>query len=714
MEETMHKIFMEFMLLAAAVVLLVSGSFADSPVTLWSETYGGPDDDDIASIQQTPDGGYIMVGASASFGPGSCGVYILRTDAHGDTLWTRAYGGADYDFAATIEPTADGGFIIGGGTSSFGSGLQDIYLLRIDANGDTLWTRTYGGPDSEGGAAVCVTSDGGYLISSRTQSFGEGSFDVYLIRTDSNGDTLWTRTYGGAVEDLATNAIQTPDEGFMVSGYTRSYGAGGWDIYLLRTDPNGDTLWTRTYGYPGTDLCAGIRATSDGGYLLVGSTNSLTAGGYDVYILKTDSNGDTLWTRRYGGTENDYGSWANQTSDDGYVVVGHTASFGAGDSDVFLVRTDANGDTLWMRTYGGTAFDAAEDVLQTADQGYIVAAVTWSFGAGGEDGYLIKLSGESPVVRHIADVPNDQGRQVSVSWYRSSLDGPDDGVTITGYSLWRRIDNIDQTLREGSSREHPVLGSLSYPPGDWHYVMTVPAGGEEIYSCVAPTLCDSTWAGMCLSVFFVRAMTPEPLAYFDSEPDSGYSVDNLAPAPPPDLRMLSPTDLAWHEAAEEDFDYFTVYGSETAEFDSSAMLIGQTIGTAMDISEDRHPYYHVTATDFSGNEGDAASVENPYAGVVPTGQLPAAYALGQNRPNPFSLETMVSFDLPHYGRVSLKVFDVKGGLVRTLADGMYPAGRHSVTWAGDDETGSIVAPGIYYMRMDVGDFTDIEKITVLR
>jgi hypothetical protein len=293
-------------------------------------------------------------------------------------------------------------------------------------------------------------------------------------------------------------------------------------------------------------------------------------------------------------------------------------------------------------------------------------------------------------------------------------DAPGDTVVITEYSLWRRIDDLDGAVSVGSESAGRMPHQLTYPPGDWHYVGSVPARGENVYSCVVPTLCDSTSEGMCWSTFFVSAMTPDPLVYFDSEPDSGYSVDNLAPAPPADLRMPTPVELAWDEAQEDDFDYFTVYGSDVSELDETAEVIGFTIGTSLDVSEHLHDYYHVTATDFSGNEGDASSVENPHGGMTNAETLPTVFSFYQNEPNPFEALTVIRFEVPRLSELSIKIYDTEGRLVRTLIDGRTEPGRHAVTWTGDDTKGSPVGPGIYFVRFEAGSHAESEKMLLLR
>jgi len=362
--------------------------------TLWARTYGGSQWEEGHSVQQTSDGEYIIAGFTGSFGAGGWDVYLVKTDSCGNTLWTRTYGGVYDDQGRSVQQTTEGGYIIAGFTGSFGAGSRDVYLVKTDSSGDTLWTRTYGGSEHDCGYCVEQTPDGGYIIAGATSSFGAGAGDVYLLKTNSWGDTLWTRTYGGRNDDGGWCLRQTSDGGYVIVGYTRSFGAGGYDVYLVRTDSSGGTLWTRTYGGSRYDWGRSVQQTYDGGYVIGGYSRSFGACGYNVYLLKTDSCGDTLWTRTYGGSDDDGAYSVRQTSDGGYIIAGWTRSFGAGLSDLCLLKTDSCGDTLWTRTYGGSDGDWGESVQQTIDGNYIVAGVTHSFGAGEADMYLVRVAGE--------------------------------------------------------------------------------------------------------------------------------------------------------------------------------------------------------------------------------------------------------------------------------------------------------------------------------
>jgi hypothetical protein len=380
-----------FMLAGLALLLVglgVGKSVAQAPSWEWVKTFGGSDWDSGSSVQQTSDGGFILVGTTTSFGAGGFDVWLIKTDADGNKLWEKTFGGIRDDRGHSVQQTSDGGFILLGWTESFDAREADVWLIKTDASGNIEWDRTFGGSDRDKGSSVQQTSDGGFILVGYTESFGAGWADVWLIKTDADGNKLWEKTFGGSGLDSGSSVQQTSDGGFILVGYTTSFGAGGFDVWLIKTDADGNKLWEKTFGGSGRDWGSSVQQTSDGGFILVGYTTSFGAG--DVWLIKTDANGNKQWDRTFGGSDWDEGWSVQQTSDGGFIIVGWTWSFGAGGPDVWLIKTDANGNKQWDRTFGGSDWDWGFSVQQTSDGGFIIVGSTESFGAGEGDVLLIK------------------------------------------------------------------------------------------------------------------------------------------------------------------------------------------------------------------------------------------------------------------------------------------------------------------------------------
>ncbi|UCG43131.1 MAG: hypothetical protein JSU73_00510, partial [candidate division WOR-3 bacterium] len=361
----------------------------------WIRTFGGDSWDVGYSVQQTTDGGYIIAGITQSYGAGETDAYLIKTDSRGNQSWYRTFGGISWDPSYSVQQTTDGGYVLTGSTGSYGVN-GDVRLIKTDAGGDTLWTRTFGDLSIDFGYSGQQTEDGGYIVAG-TQYWDVGSTDVYLVKTDANGNLTWSQTYGGSSEDWGRSVRQTTDGGYVIAGDTKSYGAGEEDAYLVKTAADGGLTWSQTFGGPNRDYAASVRQTADGGYIIAGVTFSYGVGSGDVYLIKTDASGNQTWFKTFGGSAADHGYSVQQTADGGYIIVGWTHSYGAGDADVYLIKTDASGNETWFKTFGGSAADRGYSVQQTADGGYIVAGETFSYGEGLGDVYLIKTDANGNV-----------------------------------------------------------------------------------------------------------------------------------------------------------------------------------------------------------------------------------------------------------------------------------------------------------------------------
>lgn len=360
----------------------------------WMKTHGGSNIDVGYCVQQTTDGGYIISGYTRSYGANGHNIWLIKTDSSGNELWNNTFGGSNDDEGESVQQTTDGGYIVTGWTKSYGSGGKDLWLIKTDSQGDEEWNKIFGGAYDDGGTTVQQTTDGGYIISGYTSSYGTGSVDAWLIKTDELGNQEWNKTLGGYSSDGAWCVQQTTDGGYVLTGWTFSSGPGYvGNAWLVKTDNGGNQQWSNAFGGDDVDRGYHVQQTTDSGFIITGYTSSFGAGLDDVLLIKTDSSGNEQWIKTFGGTGRDYGYCIEQTIDGGYIITGYTLSYGAGGDDVWLIKTNADGEKLWDRTYGGVNSDVGYYVQQTSDTGYILTGHTLSYGAGLHDVWLIKIQG---------------------------------------------------------------------------------------------------------------------------------------------------------------------------------------------------------------------------------------------------------------------------------------------------------------------------------
>jgi len=355
----------------------------------WETTFGGASADVGESVQQTTDGGYIITGLTHSYGNGYgySDVYLLKTDVYGVEQWSQTLGGTNYEAGYSIQQTTDGGYIITGGKGGGNGNSEDVYLIKTDVNGVELWSQTFGGTGQDYCFSVQQTTDGGYVITGDTDSYGNGSYDVYLIKTDVNGVELWSQTFGGPYYDEGKSVQQTTDGGYIITGTTGEWGFG--NVYLIKTDGSGIEQWSQTFGASTVnDWGQSVQQTTDGGYIITGGKGGGNGNSEDVYLIKTDGSGIEQWSQTFGGTGSGAGGSVQQTTDGGYIITGYTTSFGNGSRDVYLIKTDGSGIEQWSQTFGGTDDDEGKSVQQTTDGGYIITGTTGGWGF--RNVYLIK------------------------------------------------------------------------------------------------------------------------------------------------------------------------------------------------------------------------------------------------------------------------------------------------------------------------------------
>lgn len=363
--------------LTLIVIALITSSFC---YPQWIVIYGGNADDRAYSIQQTSDGGYIVAGSTESFGEKNYDCLILKLHSDGSIDWQKSYGGNGYDQARSIQQTLDGGYIVAGSTESFGKKNQDLWILKLNCDGTVVWQKSYGGQHKDYARSIHQTADYGYVVAGTTWSFSKGKSDVWVLKLKFDGTIDWQKTYGGNGYDQACSLHQTSDGGYVITGMTKSFGAQDHDFWVLKLNSNGTIIWQKAYGGFYTDYGRSIQQTRDMSFIVAGWTRSFGGGDYDCWVLKLNPDGNIAWQKIYGASGSDHANFIHQTDDGGYIVAGWTDSFGAGNYDLWILKLKPNGAIAWQKTYGGNDMDYAESIRQTSDGGYIVAGNTMSFG----------------------------------------------------------------------------------------------------------------------------------------------------------------------------------------------------------------------------------------------------------------------------------------------------------------------------------------------
>jgi hypothetical protein len=360
-----------------AILGIDSFCVAQMPDTLWTRTFGGPANDYVYDLKQTSDGGYILAG-SGVFGTGGPNVYLVKTDADGDTIWTRYFDAVDSDHASSIHQTEDDGYIVAC------NGFTN--LIRLDEYGDSLWSHDYGIVAN----SISLTDDGGYIL-------GGGVVDgPWIIKTDSLGNVVWSHFFNNNYFSHITHVQQTLDGGYMAAG--TAYSDSNWsDFYIIKMDGSGDTLWTRSYGTNGAEEAHCAQQTFDGGYIL---------SGLFYWTVRTDAAGDTLWCRNYGYDGTGCAYSLQETRDGGYIIGGRT-NRPFMEAQFYMVKTDLDGNIEWEFDYGAAGWDIGHNVCQTDDWGYIMAGWTDLYGTGGMDIMLVRLGYSTGIEDPLTPVPEN-------------------------------------------------------------------------------------------------------------------------------------------------------------------------------------------------------------------------------------------------------------------------------------------------------------------
>ncbi len=390
-----------FLLSVSLCVFLCSSFFFPVYATsTWSKTYGGPREEVPYSLIATSDGGYALAGTTynGTFGSGYYDIWLVKTDSNGVMEWNKTYGGLGEEIARALVATPDGGYAIAGCTRPVGGGNRSFWLVKTDAAGKMQWNKTYG---SGYAYSLATTNDGGYALAG----------DSMWIKADASGNVEWNQTYGAT--SFGTFSLVTTSEG----GYAIAGTSASGDFWLIKANSSGNMQWNRTYSGEGYCWAHDLVTTLDGGYAITGTfddlapfsveigdsmlfatddlaeTQAYSSNPYsDFWLVKTDASGNVQWNRTYGDAGRDIANSLVATSDGGYALAGYSIFSGVG-GDFWLLKTDGFGNMQWNRTYGGAGNEAANSFIETVDGGFAIAGSKTSFGTGDADFWLVKTDG---------------------------------------------------------------------------------------------------------------------------------------------------------------------------------------------------------------------------------------------------------------------------------------------------------------------------------
>ena len=632
-----------------ALVLLVSGAALAQPAAQWSVTLGGDGDEFAHAVALSGDGGFLIAGEKRSFGPASQDGWLVKLDANGKEVWDRRYGGPESDIIYSVQRTSDGGYILAGETHSFGGATasrSNFWLIKINSEGQEEWQRSYDSTDSEGqgesstALAVRQTQDGGYILAGSATgppALENGGTSIRLVRTDPNGELLWTSNAGFSSGALAYDIAEAPDGGFVIVGNSSAVNSGagnsgegrnGSDALLIKTDADGALEWSKTFGGSYNDEARSLALTSDGGYALGGFTWSRGAGLSDFWLVKANSQGEDEWQRTFGGVPRDAAHALIQTSDGGFALAGWSESFIGGDRS-WVVKTDSLGSLEWSTAHPlitdatasataqtGQRSAGARAIRQTPDGGFIVVGWTGAI-HGARDVLVVKLkpaAADSPAPTGNVTVLENTGT-ASITTAAVGFDTVNSGQPLRFWHNGRLIDR-DNPLPAGQlACTQPAPRLLSgarltldqFGSFDSVYV-DVLTDGEDI----APVLSDRgaynfAMEGGIAGNLRVVSQSPceESARLLPEGPSAPSGLNANASASYP-----GSISLDWRDNTESDIFGYAVYVSRSIHgpFVRRAWLLSESKYADTGRTDGASYYFAVTAINSWGTESPKSTV----------------------------------------------------------------------------------------------------------
>ena len=639
-----NKLFLFLSLLYLSFNLFLG--YSQAPDSLWIVQYGEHAFDEKGNTIIEVSRGFVIAGSIDKNTSDETDFYLMKTDLSGNVIWTKTYGKGGRDEAVMITQTNDGGFAIVG-TGAFDPEAYEIWLLRTKPNGDTLWSKHYGGITFDAGYCVQQTSDYGFIITGYSSTAGVGLGDqLYLVKTNKAGDILWEKKYGDEFQNYGRWVIETSDGGYIITGNTyRSNDAQSSDLWLVRTDAMGDSLWTKTYGFINNDF--GIRVLEvpeDNGFILIGYTTFFNEIYPDVYVIRTDKNGEVVWEKTYGDPVTEY-TWSGHYDYDGNILVsGYTYKEGITDADFFLMKIDIeSGDLIWSKKTGWVVNEYAYDMIPTSDLGYMLVGKTDGMGSTADDIVLMKLGeydyGRLTVGNNGIGAPIEDAQITS-----DTLIVDIQADNLVGLSVW-----IDTVLHESTG---DLIFTLIHNGVKDTIINRVGADGENF---LETKLYDAS------DLALIKGAAPFSRGYRPHSPLSVFSGMD-----PTGMWILQIEDMPSNKSKSSTTGVLNAWGL-------SLVVEGAT------------------------------AIEPAIT------ELEKGFFLYRNYPNPFSIETRISFVISETEEVKLDVYDISGRKVTELLNKRLPAGMHELTWRADN-----YPEGVYLLKMTVENKSAVQKILISR
>lgn len=750
-----------------------SAAYGGSGRDVAADLYLDPQDESLYLVGTFK--GTLDLGGSTLVSAGAEDIFLAKFDRHGNHLWSRRFGDGDAQWGEAIAYNWNGGIVIGGqfrGAVDFGGGpliapFQSIFVASFDSEGDHSWSHSYGSWGNSRLEDLDSTMMTGHVFIVGAGSFDasglnfgggdltyQGATDAFIVELDAGGDHRFSTSFGDAaaqsfkaisafVHSYAPTYVITGEfEGTIDFGDGVLTAAQGADVFTAAFFPSAAIRWTRQIG--GVGDYTGTCITHDAqGNLFVGGGKDPN-GIPEAYVQKFDSDGNPIRffsAAGNAGTESEITSLAVTELGDVLLAANFSGGIhffpygsdqltvGQGDYQIYLGRWNNELTTpVYEYGFGGDLAQAATKV-DYGEHGAVLAgwfegAIDFGIGtetsAGGEDAFLSRFSGHYPVIVGIEDIENDQGGQVRIQLVRSDFDRPESTDPVTQYEIFRRIEQSGGKSSLKIIPDVPQVSSTTNQSADWDYLGAIPAHGAPRYSMVVPSLADSSKSGgMHWTTFFVRAASSDPYSFYDSDPDSGYSLDNLAPNVPTGLVVAygsgTANELSWEECPDQDFRFFRIFRGAEADFIVAPdKIIGETVGLSWsDPDGQLTQHYKLSTIDFSGNESEA--IKPVSVSGVQGGTMPGRTALWGAVPNPFNPQTTIGFDLARKTKVNLFVYDLSGRLVDVILDGVTMGrGRNEVVWQGRDMVGRAVAAGTYFCRLDADNYSETKRMMLVK